>query len=136
MASRIKDRKMLEGLSQAITEIMKNFGTTPLDKRLTMIAKFATKLLNAEVSAILLVKRKGFLTLEASHGHRRGKFQKGREFAIRRGHKSGLTGHIAAEGRLFNARGRALTDHFAVRGAKSDHIPSGSCSSLLAIPLK
>jgi PAS domain S-box-containing protein len=136
MVARIKDRKMLEKLSQAITEIMRNLGTTRLEKRLTTIAKFATELLNAEVSAILLVKRKGFLTLEASYGHRRGKFQKGREFAIRSGRKTGLTGHIAAKGRLFNFYGKALTGHYAVRGTKSDHIPSGSCCSLLAIPLK
>jgi PAS domain S-box-containing protein len=136
MAARIKDRKMLEKLSKAITEIMRNLGTTRLEKRLTTIAEFATKLLNAEVSAILLVKRKGVLTLEASYGHRRGKFQKGREFAIRGGRKSGLTGNIAAVGKLFNSYGKALTGHYAVRGTKSDHIPSGSCCSLLAIPLK
>jgi PAS domain S-box-containing protein len=136
MAAKIKDRKMLEKLSQAITEIMRNLGTTSLEKRLTTIAEFATKLLNAEVSAIFLVKRKGFLTLEASYGHRRGKFQKGEEFAIRSGRKTGLTGHIAAKGKLFNAYGKALTTHYAVRGTKSTHIPSGNCCSLLAIPLK
>lgn len=136
MLPKIKDRKMLEKLSQAITAIMKNLGSTRLEKRLTLIAEFATKLLNAEVSAILLVKRKGFLTLEASYGHRRGKFQKGREFAIRSGPRAGLTGHIAAKGKLFNSYGEALTGHYAVRGTKSDHIPSGSCCSLLAIPLK
>ena len=84
MLAKIKDGKMLERLSQAITEIMRNLGSARLQKRLTIIARLATDLLDAEVSAILLVKRKGFLTLEASYGHRRGKFQKGREFAIRR----------------------------------------------------
>lgn len=136
MTARIKDRRMLEKLSQALTEIMGNLGSVRLEERLTIIARLATALLDAEVSAILLVKRRGFLTLEASYGHRRGKFQKGREFAIRSGRKAGLTAHIAAKGRLFNAHGKALTSHYAVKGTKSDHIPSGKCCSLLAIPLQ
>lgn len=136
MLAKIKHRRILETLSQAITEIMKNLGSTRLEKRLTSIARLATDLLDAEVSAILLVKRKGFLTLEASYGHRRGKFQKGREFAIHSGRKAGLTGHIAAKGRIFNAYGNTLTSHYSVKGTKSDHIPSGRCCSLLAIPLK
>lgn len=128
---------LLERLSKATTGIMRNPGGISLQRRLTLITKHTTELLNAEASEILLVKRRGFLTLEASHGHRKGKFKRGKEFAIRSGRKVGLTGHLAAvKEPVFSAHGEALTRHPAVRGVKADHLPSGECNSLLTIQLR
>jgi len=128
--------RRLEKLAKVTKEITGNLGSMTLDELLTLIAKHATDTLDAEVCGIHLVKREGFLSLEASYGHREGGFQKGREFAICSGPKTGLTGHIAYEGKLFNAHGDVLKNHFAVRGVEPDHLPSGECYSLLAIPLK
>ncbi len=128
--------RRLEKLSKATKEITSNLGSMTLDELLTLIAKHATEILEAEVCGVSLVKREGFLSLEASYGHREGSFPKGWEIAICSGPKTGLTGHIAYEGRLFNAHGDALINHFAIRGIEPEHLPSGKCYSLLAIPLK
>lgn len=138
-ASSDKDRRRLERLQQmarATREIMSNLGGRPLDERLSLIARHATDILDAEVCGVLLAKGKEFLSLEASHGHREGHFQKGRQFAIRGGPGAGLTGHIAWEGKLFNEHGDRLVNHPAVRHAEPDCTPSGNCHSLLAIPLR
>ncbi len=126
----------MERLSKATKEITCNLGSVTLDELLALIAKHAAEILGAEVSGVHLVKREGFLSLEASYGHREGSFQKGREFTIRSDPQSGLTGHIAYEGKLFNAHGDALKNHFAVQDTELNHLPSGECYSLLAIPLK
>jgi len=136
-ADQNEDKLMrLEKLAKVTKEITGNLGSMTLDELLTLIAKHATDILDAEVCGIHLVKRDGFLSLEASYGHRKGGFKKGKEFAIRSGPKTGLTGHIAYEGKLFNAHGDELANHIAVRGVEPDHLPSGKCYSLLAIPLK
>ena len=126
----------LEKMSRAITDITSGFGDTDLDSHLDLIVTRAKDILEAEYSCILLVKRPGFLSLEASSGHTAGGSQKGEEFAIRDAPKSGLTGYIAANGKLFNAHGEKLTRHPAVRGEQPAHLSSGKCYSLLAIPLK
>jgi PAS domain S-box-containing protein len=137
LAARDTDKlNRLEKLSRANNVIMSNLGTMSLDERLNQIAKCATEILDTESCGIFLVKRTGFISLEASHGHREGGFEKGREFAIRSAIGAGLTGHIAHEGKLFNAHGDNLLCHFAVRGEELPHASSGQCHSLLAIPLK
>lgn len=128
--------RRLERLAQISSEIMGNLDDFPLDERLTLIAKYATEILHAESCGIFLVKRPGYLSLEASYGHREGGFKKGQHFAIRSGRRTDLTGYIAAEGKLFNLHGPALTEHFAVKGLEARHIASPRCCSLLAIPLK
>jgi GAF domain-containing protein len=130
-----KKLRRLEQLSQASSEIMGNLGIMSLDERLNLITKHATEILEAETCAIFLVKHPGFLSLEASYGHREGFFERGREFAIRTGPRSGLVGHIAYEGKLFNARGEELTGHFAAKKGPY-HAPSKDHYSALAIPLK
>ncbi|MFN8457502.1 MAG: GAF domain-containing protein [Anaerolineae bacterium] len=130
-----KKLRRLEQLSQASSEIMGNLGIMSLDERLNLISKHATEILEAETCAIFLVKHPGFLSLEASYGHRAGFFEKGREFAIRTGPRSGLVGHIAYEGKLFNAHGKELTSHFAAKKGPY-HAPSKNHYSALAIPLK
>ena len=126
----------LEKLSRYMTEIMGNLGVMSLPDLLTMIARHATEILNAEVCTVLLVKHEGILSLEASYGHREGGFPRWREFPIRTGLNVGLTSHIAHERKIFNAHGKKLIEHFAVRGGTPAHTPSGECHSLLAIPLK
>lgn len=128
-------RKRLEKLSNAAREIMGTLGETTLGERLNLIARHATEILEAEVCGVHIVKREGFLTLEASCGHVEGGFERGRKFEICSGPGSGLTGHIAFQGKLFNSHGDQLVNHFAVRGEKPTHLPSGTCYSLLAIPL-
>ena len=128
--------RKLEMLSRASNEIMSNLHSLSLDDRLNLIVRHAAQILDAETSTIFLVKRPGFLSKEASHGHRKGGFHKGREFAIRSGKGTGLIGHIAYTGELFNAHGDDLVGHWATTGRAPDHVASGECCSLLAIPLK
>jgi GAF domain-containing protein/CheY-like chemotaxis protein len=128
--------KKLQWLSQASNEMMSNLQALSLTGRLNMIVRHAAQILDAEASSILLVQRPGVLVKEACYGHIEGEFQKGREFPIRSGRKTGLTGHIAYVGELFNAHGDALVGHWATTGKPPNHILSGKCCSLLAIPLK
>jgi GAF domain-containing protein/signal transduction histidine kinase len=128
--------KRLEKLSEATRLILSNLGTMSLDEQLNCIAKYATEILEAQGCEVLLIRREGFLSLEASYGSREGSFQKGLEFPIRSGIASGLTGHIAFKGELFNAHGAELVNHFASSSGKSEITPTQTCTSLLAVPLK
>lgn len=123
-------------ISQAMQEIMGDLASMPLDERLTLIAKHATQILDAQICGIYLVKRPGFLSSAASYGRTEGRFHKGMEVAIHGGPGAGLTGHIAFEGKLFNACGSALRNHFAFPREGKDGAPSSGIHSLLAIPLK
>jgi GAF domain-containing protein len=127
--------RKLERLSEAMKKMMSNLGGMTLEERLYQMAQYAVEILQAEVCGVFLVKEPGILTLEASYGHREGGFKKGRKLPIRKGDGTGLTGHIAAEGKLFNQNGEALTKHPAVRGVEPDCTPTSACTSLLAIPL-
>ncbi len=128
--------RRLQRLSEISSEIMSDLGSMALDERLNLIAKRVAEVLEAEVCGISLVKREGYLSWEASYGHREGAFRKGREFTIVSAPKGGLIEHIANEGKVFNAWGAALTDHWAVKGTEKDHVASGRCYSLLALPLR
>lgn len=123
-----------EELTRVAHRILSDLGVTALDEHLSLIAREAAGVLNAELCQVLLVSRPGVLTLESSWGHCPGTFER-REFEIRSGPRTGLTGHIAHELKVFRGHGEALTGHFAVRGLKNEHLPSGHCSSLLAVPL-
>lgn len=125
----------LKKLSTAIKDIMGNLGTTSLEERLNLIARRAAGLLEAEACGVFLVRREGFLRLEASFGHRKGGFARGKELPIRSAPGSGLTGHIAHEGKLFFAHGEALVNHVAVSGKAPGHLRSGRCDSIVALPL-
>ena len=128
--------RRMKKFSMAIKDIMGNLGTTSLNERLNLIAKRTAGLLEAEACGVFLVRREGFLRLEASFGHRDGGFEKGKELLIQSGPKSGLTGHIAHEGKLFIAHGDDLNNHFAVSGKAQVHLRSGRCDSIVALPLK
>ena len=127
--------RRLETLSRSYNQIMGNLASITLDERLNLIAKNTADILDAEACGIFLVRQPGFLSLEASYGHRKDAFTKGRLYTIKSDMRSGLTGYIAHEGVLFNAYGSSLTHHFAVKSEVS-HTPSRQCHSVLAIPLK
>jgi PAS domain S-box-containing protein len=128
--------KKLEMLSRASHEMVSNLHSLGLDDRLNLILRHVTQILDAEAAAIFLVKRPGFLSLEASYGHRDGGFQRGKQFPITSRRGAGLTGYIARTGKLFNAYGEDLVTHWATSGKEPDHVASGNCYSLTAIPLK
>jgi|GEM_PF-5681409 len=126
----------LTNLSKATAEIIQSLGRIPLEELLTLVAKFATQILRAESCGVFLASTTGYLSLDASYGHREGGFEKGRKLRIDGGPHTGLTGYIAYHGDLFNKHGSELTEHPAVRGKDLYHTPSGKCHSILAIPLK
>ncbi|MCI0395745.1 MAG: GAF domain-containing protein [Chloroflexi bacterium] len=127
--------KRLEKLSRAISTIMADLGNASLDRQLHLIARYATRILEAEGCGISLVRRTGFLSFEASYGYKPGRIKKGTEYAVQSGERSGLSGHIAYSGELFNKHGEELASHFAVKGSMAPPIESQHCYSLLAIPL-
>ena len=126
----------LEILTQASADIMRRLGTTPLHDLLTLIAQHAAETLDAEACSVLLVRRPGYLTFEAAYGYQTNNLPIGREFAIQTGAKSGLTGHIAHEAKLYNAHGDELRNHHAVRGEETPLVASNVCHAILAIPLQ
>lgn len=125
----------LQKLSLAASQIMSKLGRVSQDEMLGLIAQHAAEILEAEAGSILLVRRQGYLRFEAGYGYTGEGIRQGREFAIRSGHRTGLTGHIAHEKLLFNAHGAALKNHPAVRGRETPHMTSQACYSMLAIPL-
>ncbi|MCP5097287.1 MAG: GAF domain-containing protein, partial [Chloroflexi bacterium] len=125
----------LERLAQASSEIMGQLGDRSLQDILDLIAHHAALILDAETCSICLVKREGYLRFEACYGYTANDIQVGREFKICSGEKSGLTGHIAHEGQLFNAHGELLRNHPAVKGVERPYMASRECYSMLAIPL-
>ena len=127
--------EQLQKLASATANIMGQLGRVSLEQVLTLIAKYSTELLDAETCGVSIVKRPGFLTVTAGYGHREGEFLKGLELEIKTGQHTGLSGHIAWEGKLFNEHGERLTNHDAVREVKQNYLASGQCHSLLAIPL-
>jgi len=131
-----KKARRLQTLSQISSEIVSDLSSMNLQQRLNLIARRAVEVLEAEACGILLVRREGYLSWQASYGHAEGVFIRGKEFAIVSRPKGGLTGHIAKEGLMFNAWGSALTNHFAVKKEEKDHIAPEHCYSLLALPLK
>lgn len=126
----------LEMLSRASNEMMSNLRSMGLDERLNLTLRHIAQILDAEACAILLVQKPGYLTVEASYGHRAGGFQKGQRVAIRSEEGAGLTGHIACTGQPFKAHGAALAEHWAAKRTGPHHLASGRCHSMLAIPLK
>jgi GAF domain-containing protein len=96
-----------------------------LDEMLDLIVKSAKQLLNAEVCTLFLVRQKGFLSLEANCGSPKLSYRKGIPIEIKKGKGAGLTGHIAAQGKLFNAHGEELLSHPAIKKhGPQRHIPS------------
>jgi PAS domain S-box-containing protein len=128
---RAKALHRLNEVGDAIASILE------LDKVLNLIVGYGAQLLHAEVCSVFLVRREGYLSLEAGYGSPLGSFRRGLELEIKSSRGTGLTGHIAKVGELVNLHGEELLNHPAVRQpGPHDHLPSGYCTSLLAIPLK
>ncbi|MCP4415248.1 MAG: GAF domain-containing protein, partial [Chloroflexi bacterium] len=125
----------LQKLSLAASQIMSKLGSVSQDEILSLIAKHATDILEAEAGSILLVRRTGYLSFEAGYGYTNKGIQKGREFKVCSGRRTGLTGHIAWDKKMFNAHGTELISHPAVRGQESPYMKSRECYGMLAIPL-
>lgn len=130
------ESRRLEQLSRASRDIMANLTEMSLDERLTLIARHAADILEAEAAGILLVQRPGVLGFRVGFGYVDQESLVGQEFPIRNSPNSGLTGYIAHEEAPFNRHGDELVHHFAARGEKPKHLRSGECHSLLAVPLK
>jgi GAF domain-containing protein/AmiR/NasT family two-component response regulator len=131
-------RKALEHLNTVGSTVT---ATLKPDVVLNLIDQFSRELLNAEVSTTFMVQRPGWLSLVSNSGSPPGTGKIGLELEIKDGEKTGLTGHIAkvfADGAEdFNKFGEELIDHPAAKSkGPYDHIPSGFCASLMAVPLK
>lgn len=134
-SAKTEERRLrLELLSRATFEIFGHLGTTNLDERFMAIASSAAQILNAESCDLFLVRREGFLSLEASYG-RVGDWRKGLEVPIKSGPGVGLTSHIAFQGEPFMLRGNSLYSHFASKD-HDDISTSSEVHSLLAVPLR
>jgi PAS domain S-box-containing protein len=124
----------LADLAHAIAQIIRYPSTMLLTERLTLIARHSAKLLDAEACGVLLASRADTLRWVANWGHREGFFEEGQEFEIRSGLRSGLTGHIASEGKVVNLSRDEILAHPA-RIGNEDSSPSGQCHSILGVPL-
>lgn len=119
-----------------------NMVTSTLEKHkvFDLIVEYCRTLLKAEVATIFLVDRAGFLTLESNSGSPVGTANIGLKLPIYHGKdpvKCGLTGYLAAKGEIFNQFGKNLSSHPAIKSiGPHPHLPSGSCESLLSVPLK
>jgi GAF domain-containing protein len=108
-----------------------------LGEVLNLIARSGQELLSAEVCSVFMVRRAGFLSLEAVCGAKDNSFRRGLELEITKAEGGGLTGYIAHRRKLFNRRGKELVNHPAVKNpGEQPHLPSKRCSSLTAVPLK
>jgi GAF domain-containing protein/ActR/RegA family two-component response regulator len=116
--------------------------TSTLEKHkvFDLIVEYCRTLLKAEVCAIFVVRRAGYLTLESSIGSPEGTANIGLRLPIWDGKdpvKYGLTGFLAAKGEIFNEYGDTLSSHPAIKSlGPHPHLPTGFCQSLLAVPLK
>jgi GAF domain-containing protein len=130
----------LERLSVSIRELVGELWAVPLEQRLPQIVKAAAEILDAEVCSLWQVKQPGYIELVASHGDKEGsrRTESGDpiRLPIQVGIHAGLTGYIAAGDQPVRLQGERLRNHHAVKSADHQpHIPSGSCYSLLGIPL-
>ena len=64
--------KRLENISVFTTKLMTDLHRSDLSDRLGLIAQYTATILQAETAGIFLVRRPGFLLLEASGGTRKG----------------------------------------------------------------
>jgi PAS domain S-box-containing protein len=131
-----EDLRRLQLLSRATKEIMSKLESTTLNSLLPLIASHTAELVDAETCRIYLVKREGFLSREAYYESSEGQVQRQKEVAIRRGSGTGLLGHIAFDGKLFNASGTALRNHIAACDIRSGDRSELNSYSMLAVPLK
>ncbi len=140
--------KKLQLLSEASDVILDESKNKTLSERLDYIVKKTTEILDAELCSLWLVKDSN-VYLETSFdsmpvlGNIKNNLSsvqkrepKEIKLQIKSGKKSGLTGHIAYERKVFNAYGEKLRNHFAIKNKDAtDFLPSKYPYSELACPL-
>ena len=126
----------LAKLSQAINEIFGILLNPDAQLRNQVILKNMAELLNAEgTSYFKVLSDAKHIVKEASWGHVDPDHYIGKHFPIHNKARGGLTGWIAHQRELYNEHGEELRNHWAVAGSKTDHLKSGKCAALLAVPL-
>ena len=107
------------------------------DRRRTWqtVADHVRSLLGAEYASVMVVPEENPRELVLA-GDGPASHDLGRRFLIQSVPKAGLTGHIAAKGVVARLDYNQLEGNKFRRGGPPLHLPSGSCYSLLAIPLR
>lgn len=114
-------------------------GTEP--QRLELIVKYASEIMEAENTALFLVKKKKkkkYLKLMTEYGNPNPDSDGKAELEITSRPGTGLTGHAAHYGRPICLFGDKLISHWAVRDRKSTrpYLWSKKCVSFLSAPLR
>lgn len=131
--------KRLAALADATSDIFAKLATGIRKDRLTLIARYAHEIIDAELCGIFLVEEPGWIELVAGHGYKRDGFKESLRLEITSEHPgTGLTGYIASVGDVFMKCGADLRNHTAStsKSGSADYAESGQCFSVLAIPLK
>lgn len=110
------------------------------DRQATLdtVAGHVHDLLNAEACAVFLVPEDAprELVLAARRLDKEPPDQGGVRLRIESAPGSGLTGHIADEGRIVRLHGADLRDNPYVAGRSTAHLASAECFSVMGIPLR
>ena len=120
---------------RAIEGIFKNrtLEDLKLEEIFNLITRYAAEIAEAEVSALFLQKRPGYLTLVANYGSPEGTFQIGEEIPIK---GSGLTRYAAKEKIRLVLKEKEINEHPALdRNKNYDYLPSKRLYSLIYNPL-
>ncbi|HYW70053.1 MAG TPA: GAF domain-containing protein [Pyrinomonadaceae bacterium] len=135
---RMPSAEKLVSLSTASDEIMQGILTRDRKGTQNTIVAKVHELLEAESCAVFLVKdddrRK--LKLETAYTDKKENEFDAVELVIQSIPGRGLTGHLAFEGQPVELHGKQLKENKYVARRPPDHLISGHCFSLLAIPLK
>jgi putative methionine-R-sulfoxide reductase with GAF domain len=126
----------ITALFTASGELMKTaFHDNPHDA-LQRLAETVHRHLSAEAFSIFLVREDSpdMLSLEAHCGGTPN-YSKAAGIKIQSVPKGGLTGHIAKQGKIFLLHGKELREHRYATGRRPEHLASGKCFSLLAVPI-
>ena len=126
-------------LSDAIDELLAEFGFAHLDKKFDQIVEKAVSILDAELCTLWL-RKNNFISIKTSFGKKNGfkktvKIDKKKRLPIRRGKGSGLHGYIAATKEIHNLWGEKLWAHPALASRGDDFLPSEKSFSTLSYPL-
>ncbi|HVI80633.1 MAG TPA: GAF domain-containing protein [Candidatus Acidoferrum sp.] len=129
----------VEQLSEAITAISRDLGSTPLDSKLTEIAEHATRILNAEQCDVFRLITPEQLTLQAGYGKTDVDIEQVQVFEIRDGAQMTFPAVLAERliaGRdlVVNRCGEGLRELLGVGGLVETEV-SSRIHSVLAIPL-
>lgn len=133
--------RKLELLSESNDKMLKALWEATPRKRLNLVVEYASKIMEAENTALFLVKKRGksrSLDLVTEYGNPIRDPNRKVELPIRSKPLGGLTGHAAMYGRPIRLFGDDLVKHWAVRHKKTTrrHLSSKKCVSFLTTPLR